>query len=144
MNSLKITQVGIVVRDIEKTIKCLSVLWDIGPFERREIDLPEGIVHGKKKRIRAKLAFAQAGSIELELIEPGEGENIYQEFLCAKGEGLHHLAFHVSDIESEVSRFKENDIDVLQSGKTPRVSFAYMDTERIVGVIFELLQFKKN
>ncbi len=144
MNGLKISQVGIVVRDIEKTIKNLSVLWDIGPFQRREIDLPDGIVHGKRKRIRAKLAFVQVGSIELELIEPGEGENIYQEFLCTKGEGLHHLAIHVSDIEGEVSRFKQRGIDVLQSGKTPRVSFAYMDTESIAGVIFELLQFKKN
>jgi methylmalonyl-CoA/ethylmalonyl-CoA epimerase len=144
MNGLRINQVAMVVRDIEKTIRHLSSLWDIGPFEIREMDVPDAILHGKQTRVRAKLAFAQVGPIELELIEPGEGENIYQEFLCAKGEGLHHLAIHVSDIESEVSRLKERGIDVLQSGKTPNVSFAYMDTESITGIIFELLQFKKN
>lgn len=144
MNGLRINQVAMVVRDIEKTIRHLSSLWDIGPFEIREMDVPDAILHRKQTRVRAKLAFAQVGPIELELIEPGEGENIYQEFLCAKGEGLHHLAIHVSDIESEVSRFKERGIDVLQSGKTPNVSFAYMDTEGITGIIFELLQFKKN
>jgi len=144
MNGLKINQVGMIVRDIEKTIKSLSALWDIGPFQKREIDLPDGIVHGRQKRIRAKLAFVQAGPIELELIEPGEGENIYQEFLCAKGEGLHHFGIHVSDMEKEISRFKERGIDVLQSGNTPRVSFAYMDTENIAGVIFEFLQLKQN
>lgn len=144
MNSLKISQVGIIVRDIEKTIGHLSSLWDIGPFEIREIDLPDAILHGKQKRLRAKLAFAQAGPLELELIEPGEGENIYQEFLSTKGEGLHHLGIRISDIKSEVSRFKEKGIGVLQSGSAPRVSFAYLDTENIAGVILELLQLKQN
>lgn len=142
MSVLEVDQVAIVVRSIENTIRQLSSLWNIGPFEIRELDVPDAVVHGKKTRIRAKLAFAQAGRVQLELIEPGEGENIYQEFLRAKGEGLHHLGIRVSDIESEVSRLKAKGIDVLQSGNTPRVSFAYLDTEGITGLIFEFLQFK--
>lgn len=144
MNNLKISQLAIVVRDIEKTIRHLSSLLDIGPFQKREIDLPDAIIHGKQTRLRAKLAFAQAGPVELELIEPGEGDNIYQEFLYAKGEGVHHVGIFVSDIEKELTWFNERGIGVLQSGNTPRVSFAYMDTEGIVGVIFELLQLKQD
>lgn len=141
---LEIHQLAFVVGDIKKAIRHLQSLWDIGPFQIREMDLPNATVHGKQKRVKAKLAFAQVGPIDLELIEPGEGENIYQEFLRAKGEGLHHLGIRVSDIEGEVSRFKERGIDVLQSGSTPSVSFAYMDTESIIGIIFGLLQFKRN
>ena len=144
MNPLNISQVALVVRDIEKTLKHLSSLWPIGPFQIREMDVPDAIVHGKQTRVKAKLAFFQAGPIEVELIEPGEGENIFREFLNTKGEGLHHLGIRVSDIKSEMARLMGGGIHVLQSGDTPRVSFAYMDTEGTAGVIFELLQLKQN
>lgn len=142
--TLEIIQVGIVVRDLEKAIRQLNSFWNVGPFRFLEIDLPDAILHGKQRRLRAKLAFAQVGPVEMELIEPGEGNNIYGEFLRAKGEGVHHLKIPVSDIESEVSRLKERGIGVLQSGNTPDVSFAYMDTEGIAGVILEMLQRKQS
>ena len=74
---LEIDQVCLVVRNMEKTIKQLNLLMNIGPFEIRENDRPDDIVHGRRTRVQAKLGFAQAGAVELELIEPGEGENIY-------------------------------------------------------------------
>jgi len=141
---LEIDQVAIVVRDMEKAIKQLCSLWNVGPFQIREMDLPDAMVRGKQTRVRAKLALAQAGPVELELIEPGEGENIYREFLRAKGEGVHHLGVYVSDIESELTRFKKRGIEVLQSGDTRQHSFAYMDTEGVAGVILELLQRKQS
>ncbi len=140
--SMEVVQVGIVVRDLEKTIKQLNSLWNVGPFRFLEIDLPDATLHGKQTRLRAKLAFAQVGPVELELIQPGEGENTYREFLRDKGEGVHHLKIPVSDINSEVARLKEKGVEVLQSGNNPDVSFAYMDTEGIAGVILEVLQSK--
>lgn len=144
MDHLEIDQVAIVVRDIEKAVKHLSSLWNMGPFRFQESDVPDAILHGKQTPLRAKLAFVQAGPIELELIEPGEGENIYREFLRAKGEGVHHFRLMVSDIESEVAKWVERGIGVLQSADTPRVRFAYMDTEGIIGIIIELLQRKQS
>ena len=140
--SMEVVQVGIVVRDLEKTIKQLNSLWNVGPFRFSEIDLPDATLHGKQTRLMAKLAFAQVGPVELELIQPGEGENTYREFLRDKGEGVHHLKIPVSDINSEVARLKEKGVEVLQSGNSPDVSFAYMDTEGIAGVILEVLQSK--
>jgi methylmalonyl-CoA/ethylmalonyl-CoA epimerase len=137
---LEIVQVGIVVRDMERTIRQLKSLWNLGPCRYGEIDLPDATLHGKQTHMRAKLAFVQVGPVELELIEPGEGENTYREFLLAKGEGVHHLKIPVSDLKSEVARLKERGIEVLQSGNTSHVSFAYMDTEGIAGVILEVLQ----
>ena len=144
MSPLNIEQVSIVVRDMEKAIKQVCSLWNVGPFQIHEIDVPDAMVRGKQTRLRAKLALAQAGPVELELIEPGEGENIYWEFLRAKGEGVHHLGVYVSDIESELNRFKKTGIEVLQSGNTQHHSFAYIDTEGIAGVIIELLQRKQS
>jgi hypothetical protein len=143
MHPLHISQVALVVRNIEETLKHLNSLWHIGPVQLREMDVPDAVVHGKRTRVKAKLAFFQAGPIEVELIEPGEGENIFREFLNRKGEGLHHVAIRVPDIKSEVARLEGGGIHVLQSGETPRVSFAYMDAEG-VGAIVELLQARKE
>ena len=125
-------------------MRYLTSLWNLGPFRFQENELADAILRGKQAPLRAKLAFAQAGPVELELIEPGEGENIYWEFLRAKGEGVHHFGVHVSDIQSELARFKKRGIEVLQSGNTPHHSLAYMDTEGIAGVIVELMQRKQS
>ena len=142
MHSLEIDQVCIVVKDMEKTVRQLSLIMNIGPFEIRETDLPDAIVHGRRTHVRARRAYAMAGAIELEVIEPGQGENIYWEFLHSRGEGVHHFGILVSDIESEIARFEKHGIGVLHSADTPRTRLAYMDTEDLVGVILELRQRK--
>jgi len=138
----EIKQVGIVVRDREKAMQQFSSLLGTGPFRLLDLDQPEAIVHGKRTHCGAKLAFAQAGPIEIELIEPVEGESTWSEFLRAKGEGVHHLGIWVPDINKELARFTEMGIGTLQSGEDEHVRFAYMDTEGIAGVIIELLQSK--
>jgi methylmalonyl-CoA/ethylmalonyl-CoA epimerase len=140
---LKISQFGIVVKDREKSMQQIrSLLGITGPFRLLDLDQPEAIVHGKKTPCKAKLAFAQVGPIEIELIEPGEGESIWSEFLHAKGEGVQHLGIFVSDLNKELAKFMEMGVGVLQSGESEHVKFAYLDTEGIVGVVIELLQVK--
>ena len=135
-------QVGIVVRDMDKAIEYYSKVLGIGPFRRFEFTLPEGIMRGKKISLKTKLAFTSLGTLEVELIEAPSGDNIYREFLEASGEGLHHLGFHVSDIDSHLDRLKQQGVGILFSGRTERVSFAYMDTAETGGVIFELIERK--
>ena len=140
----EITQVGIVVRDREKAIQQIRSILGIGPFRLLNLDQPEAIVHGKRTPCEAKLAFAQAGPIEIELIEPGEGESIWSEFLRVKGEGVQHLGIFVPDLDKELARFMEMGIGALQSGEGEHVRFAYLGTAGIVGVVIELLQRKLN
>jgi methylmalonyl-CoA/ethylmalonyl-CoA epimerase len=138
----EVKQVGIVVRDRERAMQQFSSLLGTGPFRLIYLDQPKAIVHGKSTHCGAKLAFAQAGPIEIELIEPVEGESTWSEFLSARGEGIHHLGIWVSDIDKELARLTEMGIGTLQSGEDEYVRFAYMDTEGIAGVIIELLQSK--
>ncbi len=139
---LEIVQVALVVRNLEATIEKLNSLWQVGPFEIRKTDIPGATVHGRKAHVKGRLAFAKAGPIDLELIEPEEGDNIYWEFLRDRGEGVHHLKIPVPDFEKELARVQGKGIEVLQSAVTDRVSYAYLDTEHIAGVSFELLQRK--
>lgn len=139
MQITKIDHIGIVVKDIQKTVEYYSSTLGIGPFRVFEVNIPDAIVQGKVSSLRIKAAIAKLGSLDIELIESIEGENIYAEFLKSRGEGLHHLAMLVDDVDKEVAELKEQGIRVLQGAKTPAGSFAYLDTEEIGGVIIELL-----
>ncbi len=140
---LEIVQIGMVVRNIEATIEKLNALWEIGPFEIRETEIPDALVRGKKTHVKARLAFAKAGPVELELIEPREGsDDIYGEFLRRKGEGVHHLKIPSRNFAGDLAFLQGRGVGVLQSADTERVNYAYLDTEPIAGVIFELLQRK--
>lgn len=139
---LAILQVAFIVRNLEATIEKLNSLWEIGPFDIRQADVPEAIVHGRQAHVKARLAFAKAGPIDLELIEPEEGDNIYWEFLRDRGEGVHHLKIAAQDFKNELAFVQEQGIEVLQSADTERVSYAYLDTEKVAGVIFEILKRK--
>ncbi len=139
---LDIQHVCFVVKDLEKAMERFRSHWGIGSFRLLDSDHPEGIVHGKNVHYKGKLAFAQAGTIEIELIEPTEGESIWWEFLRANGEGVHHLGVYISDLEKELAMYKEKGIEVLMSGETDHVKLAYMDTKATAGVIVELLQKK--
>ena len=140
--SFEIDQVCLVVRDLEKMVGRLQDLANLGPFQFKETDRPDAVVHGKKTHVRAKRAYTQAGPMELELIEPGAGENIYWEFLDSRGEGVHHFGILVSDLDEELKRFKEKGIGVLHRSESARTRLAYMDTENALGVILELRQRK--
>ena len=134
-----IDQVGIVVKDIQKTMDYYSSTFGIGPFRVVDMNIPGVIARGEVIELKLKLAFAEAGPVEIELIESIEGENIYTEFLRSKGEGLHHLGIKVDDVDKEVAGLKERGVAVLQQGKVNGRSFAYLDTGEPGGVIFELI-----
>ena len=59
-----------------------------------------------------------------------------------RGEGIHHLGFFVKDIEKELDRLKKGGIKVLERGGVLGVAkFAYLNTEKALGFILELIQF---
>lgn len=139
---LQIAHVCIVVSDLEAAMERFRSLWAIGPFRVFDSEHPTGTVHGKETRYKGKIAFAQAGPIEIELIQPGEGESIWWEFLRRKGEGVHHVGVFVPDLHEELLQYQKKGIGPLQTGETERVKLAYLDTERIAGMIVELLERK--
>jgi len=139
-----ISQVGIVVRDLEKSVALYTSILGIGPFRivpPEEFQSTDMILRGRPAYWKVKVAFAQVGPVTIELIEHLEGESLLKEFLEAKGEGLHHLGCLVDDIEEEIAKFEKQGIAVLQRGTNiGRSKWAYMDTEPILGIVIELRQ----
>lgn len=144
----EIKQVGVVVKDISKAIDYYSSL-GIGPFRT----LPSGgVPHYLGKKIRGKPAdytmeirVAQVGLVELELIQPLEGDSIQKEFLEKKGEGINHLGFFVDDIDEEEARLTKQGFRVLANGRRPTGGgFTYFETDAIGGVLLELIERPPN
>ena len=135
------SQIGVVVRDLDKAVDYYSSTFGIGPFEIIERHVTGATIRQRQDvSYKARIALAPMGPVQLELVEVTEGDSIHLEFLEERGEGVEHLGFRVDDLDAEVARFKRHGIDVLQSARTAGGGYAYMDTREIGGIIFELIQ----
>jgi methylmalonyl-CoA/ethylmalonyl-CoA epimerase len=138
----RIVQIGIVVADRDRTTQLLTSLLGIGPFRLVEWpDRPESKYYyrGTEQHIRLKQAFVQLGAVEVELIQPLEGRNEYQDFLDQTGGGIHHVLFEVPDIDPVIQELAKSGVDVLQSGTgiRPGTRWALMDTKKLLGFLVE-------
>ncbi len=84
-----------------------------------------------------RLAFLETPSIQIEFIEPLEGDNIYSDWLAEHGEGLHHILFEVDDPEAVAAGLQA---PIMQSGGStlrPGALWTYLDTQDLLGCIIE-------
>ena len=142
LNLPNVSQIGVVTRDLDQVMAHYEKELGLGPFVELKITYTNQYYHGKPTDSLWRLGFCSLGPVELELIEPVTGPTVYHDFLKEKGEGLHHVGFDVKDMDEKIRLCAEAGIGVLQIGRTPVGGFAYLDTEKIGGVIFELIQRK--
>ncbi|MBM3133555.1 MAG: hypothetical protein FJZ95_11080 [Chloroflexi bacterium] len=138
-------QLGYVVRDIEKVCKYYESTFGIGPFSPpMDVNMDGAILRGRPVKTRIKVAFANSGNLQVELIQPVEGENPYFEFLAAKGDGIHHLAFQVDDMNKAKSAFAKKGFQPIFYHDMGVMEFAYFDTSEPGGLWVEFLHWKKK
>ncbi|MDQ1329683.1 MAG: hypothetical protein QG641_2975 [Candidatus Poribacteria bacterium] len=138
-----ICQIGLVVRNIERTAKMYADVFGM--------EVPKAIItdpeeqahtkfHGSPTQARAKLAFFNMGSLSLELIEPFGGPSTWKEFLDTHGEGIHHIAFQVKGMDWVIEYLDGKGIKPIQRGDFTGGRYAYVDGTESLGVILELLE----
>jgi methylmalonyl-CoA/ethylmalonyl-CoA epimerase len=135
-------QIGVIVKDMDQAVTFYEGL-GIGPFESPKGPAPifDRQVYGQPAPdVKNRISTAQMGPVQLELVQPVSGKSLQMEFLEKHGEGVNHLAFLVRDLDGEVAKLVQKGFRVISSGRTARNAFAYMDTDKIGGVIFELIQ----
>jgi hypothetical protein len=140
-------QIGVVVADVEYAAAMLTDVFGIGPF--RIIDWPppdrtdiERFYHRQPGNFTARMAFTELGPVELELIQPLEGESIWADFLRERGGGIHHIRFNVPDLEPTIEYLAGQGIQVAQmgSGLRPGTTWANFDTDSVVGFTIEAMK----
>ncbi|MFX1529621.1 MAG: VOC family protein [Promethearchaeota archaeon] len=145
LSDFKVEQLGFVYKDIRKQAKIMESFFGIpkftilGPLEM------EITYRGKQTKWTASGAFGRLfNNVEIELIQVYGGECIHKEFLDQGKEGFHHIRSSVDDLDTVIEKFKEVGISVLQKGTIIASTYAYMDTEAILGTILEFSATKRG
>lgn len=141
-----ITQIGIIVKDIEKTSQAYADF--LGVEKPREnltdtVDKAETEYNGKESPARVKLAFFDMGSLQLELIEPDDHPSTWRDHLNDHGEGVHHIAFIVDGMKNIIKKLDGKGMQLIQKGEYTGGRYAYVDTSNDLKVLLELLENDK-
>ncbi|XEC93562.1 VOC family protein [Paenibacillus tarimensis] len=142
-----ITQIGILVNDIEKVSRAYADFFGIeqpkilitAPVEEAQTEY-----RGSPTPARAKLAFFDMGSLQLELIEPDHHPSTWREYLDEHGEGPHHIAFFIEGMKEKITLLEGKQMALLQKGEYTGGRYAYMDSMNEFKVIIELLENDKS
>jgi Glyoxalase/Bleomycin resistance protein/Dioxygenase superfamily len=138
----KICQIAEVVKDVQATAERYWSTMGFGPWffwDFEPPDLHDVIYRGVQvERSAFRLALAQIGPVQYELMQPLYGPGIHQEFLDRKGPGVHHIKIYRPDMEKALDDFARQGIKALQQGKYDEDWHVYLDTESRYGIVWEL------
>lgn len=127
------TQIAWVTTDLDATETALTGLLGV----RKWIRIPDVhfapescSYHGQPADFIASISLSYLGDMQLELIQPVRGENIYSDFLADGGPGLHHICMEVESpeqLEAAVTDAAERGVAVVQRGVMPGgIQFVYL------------------
>ncbi|SFR36816.1 methylmalonyl-CoA epimerase [Robiginitalea myxolifaciens] len=128
----KIEHIGIAVKDIEASNALFEALLGSPAYKMEEV-ASEGV----------RTSFFKSGPNKIELLEATSADSPIAKYLDKKGEGIHHIAFDVADIEAEMARLREAGFTLLnevpkRGADNKLVAFVHPKTAG--GVLVELCQ----
>jgi methylmalonyl-CoA/ethylmalonyl-CoA epimerase len=136
MKSLHIEHIGIAVTSLNEAVCYYEKIFGLKCYKIEEV--PEQ---------KVRTAFFLVGQTKIELLETTDPEGPIGKFIEKKGEGIHHLAFAVENIEFQLKHAEENGIRLIDS--TPRkgaegLSIAFLHPKSTFGVLTELCEDKNR
>jgi methylmalonyl-CoA/ethylmalonyl-CoA epimerase len=136
MKTTHIEHIGIAVRNLEEAIKFYEETFGLKCYAIEEV---------KDQKVRT--AFFKVGQTKIELLESTEQDGPISKFIEKRGEGFHHLAFAVRDIESALAETEEKGIRLIdkQSRKGAEgLDIAFLHPKSTLGVMIELCEKKEQ
>ncbi len=128
----KINHIGIAVKNLENSI----------PFYRDQLGMEfEGSEDVAEQSVR--VAFLKVGESRIELLEPTSPDSPVAKFLERSGEGIHHLAYEVADIEVALAELKEKGVRLIDEqprGGAHGSLIAFLHPKATGGVLTEICQ----
>ena len=137
----EIIQVALVVRDLDAALRTYVEEYGLGPWSIYEFNpqnVQDMVKDDEPAEYAMRIAVTTVGGVQLELVQPLDERSIYAEFLATKGEGLHHLGVGVRDYGEALGILRAKGHSVVQGGLYNGVTFAYLSTDRDLGVITEI------
>jgi hypothetical protein len=144
----KINQIGIAVHNIEKTMENYWNILGIGPWTIINQPPPymyNRLYRGKPAYFVTKVALAQLGNVELELMSNTQGHNVYDDFLAEHGEGVQHLQYTVDtldEIDKQAEMMAQMGFpSVMSGGCFETAGFNYVDATSALGTVWEIVRY---
>ena len=130
----KIEHIGIAVKDLKAANNLYSKLLNTSPYKMEEV--------GSEN---VNTSFFQVGESKIELLEGTSPESPISKFIEKRGEGVHHIAFEVEDIEKEIARLTKEGFQMIhekpKDGADNKL-IAFLHPKSSNGVLIELCQEK--
>lgn len=128
----QIDHIGIAVKDIDKQIKIYSEMLGITPGKTEIIE-----------EQKVKVAMFQVGEIRIELLQATSVDSPIAKFIEKRGEGIHHIAYRVEDIDDQLRRLKKKNMVLID--EQPKIGeggslIAFIHPQSTSGVLTELCQ----
>ena len=133
---MKIEHIGIAVKSLENSNVLFAKIFNAPHYKMEGVE-SEGVM----------TSFFQVGENKIELLEATNPDSPIAKFIEKKGEGIHHIAFDVADIHSEMKRLEEEGFVLLN--KEPKNGadnklVCFLHPKGTNGVLIELCQEKQN
>jgi len=127
---LKVEHIGLAVKNLASSIPLFEALLNT-PCYKTELVETEQVT----------TAFFKQGDTKIELLESTGPEGVIARFIDKKGEGMHHIAFEVTDIEGEMKRLKAAGFQLLNETPKPGADnklVCFLHPKNTNGVLVEL------
>lgn len=128
----KIEHIGIAVKDLSTSESIFKAILNVEPYKRETIESQQ-----------VKTSFFRSGNNKIELLQGTSPDSVITKYVEKKGEGIHHLAFAVSDIKSEMSRLQKEGFRLLNEEPFKGADnkwVCFLHPKETNGVLIELCQ----
>lgn len=145
MNIQRITEVGIAVHDLAAATDLFVTLF--GATASAVYEVPA---------YQMRYRMCRVGKVDFELMEPTDEHGVIADFLARRGQGLHHIAFAVDDLESGMAVLRDKQVQFVDEAPVPmqltgvdfagrafsgEVKLAFSHPRSVLGVLFEFIEY---
>ena len=131
----KIEHIGIAVKSLANSVPLFEKLLNSECYKTELVQTE-----------KVNTGFFKTGNTKIELLESIDPDGIIARFIAKKGEGLHHIAFEVADIEKEMERLKNEGFVMLNEAPKPGADnklVCFLHPKNTNGVLIELCMERK-
>ena len=132
---LKIEHIGIAVKSLSASVPLFEKLLNTSCYKTESVESE-----------KVNTAFLKTGDSKIELLESTDPDGVIARFIEKKGEGSHHIAFEVSDIEAEMDRLKNEGFILLNAAPKAGADnkmVCFLHPQHTNGVLIELCMERK-
>ena len=131
----KVEHIGIAVKDLATSVPLFEKMLNSLCYKTESVESEQ-----------VNTAFFKSGSTKIELLESSDPDGVIAKFISKKGEGLHHIAFEVADIEQEMERLRNEGFVLLNDKPKPGADnklVCFLHPKTTNGVLIELCMERK-